>query len=177
MYDIYNDELDEMYKIKKHDNFNLGEGIAPTDPIKTLLGGKFIILNEKVTLRDAIDNIQKQHVGCVLLEKDNKISGIFTERDVVQKIVGKRHNLDKEYVVDYMTLKPDVLHQNDAIGFALNKMIEGGYRHIPIINKSEKPVGIISMQDIINHLGDYFYEDIKNLPPTPLKKQIQREGG
>ena len=76
-----------------------------------------------------------------------------------------------------MTLNPDVLHQNDAIGFALNKMIEGGYRHIPIINKSGKPVGIISMQDIINHLGEYFYEDITNLPPTPLRKQIQREGG
>ena len=40
-----------------------------------------------------------------------------------------------------------------------------------------KPVGIISMQDIINHLGEYFYEDIKNLPPTPLRKQTQREGG
>ena len=177
MYDIYSDELDEMYKIEKHDNLNLGKGITPTDSIKTLLGGKFIVLNENVTLREAIDHIQKQHIGCILLENDDKISGIFTERDVVQKIVGKRHDLDKEYVIDYMTLKPDVLHQNDAIGFALNKMIEGGYRHIPIINKSEKPVGIISMQDIINHLGDYFYEDIKNLPPTPLRKQNHREGG
>ncbi|SVD41405.1 uncharacterized protein METZ01_LOCUS394259, partial [marine metagenome] len=84
---------------------------------------------------------------------------------------------DKECVIDFMTVGPDVLHQNDAIGFALNKMIEGGYRHIPIINTSGKPVGIISMQDIINHLGEYFYEDITNLPPTPLRKQIQREGG
>ena len=177
MYNIYNDELDEMYKTEKHDNLNLGKGITPTDSIKTLLGDKFIVLNENVTLREAIDNIQKQHVGCILLENNDKISGIFTERDVVQKIVGNRHNLSKKYVKDYMTLKPDVLHQNDAIGFALNKMIEGGYRHIPIINKSGKPVGIISMQDIINHLGEYFYEDIKNLPPTPLRKQTQREGG
>lgn len=177
MYDIYSDELDEMYKIKKDDNSNLGKGIAPTDSIKTLLGGKFIVLNENATLREAIDNIQEEHVGCILLENDDKISGIFTERDIVQKIVGNRHDLDKEYVTDYMTIRPDVLHQNDAIGFALNKMIEGGYRHIPITNKSGKPVGVISMQDIINHLGDYFYEDIKNLPPTPLRKQIQREGG
>jgi len=177
MYDIYSDELEEMYKIKKRDNFNLGKGITPTDSIKNLLGNQFIVLNEKVTLRKAIDAIQKQHVGCILLENNNKLSGIFTERDIVQKIVGNRQDLDKEYVNDYMTLKPDVLHQNDAIGFALNKMIEGGYRHIPIINESGAPIGVISMQDIINHLGDYFYEDIKNLPPTPLRKQIQREGG
>ena len=177
MYDIYNDELDEMYNMKKNDNLNLGKGIAPTDSIKTLLGDKFIILNEKVTLREAIDKIQKEHVGCILLENDNKLSGIFTERDIVQKIVGNRHDLEKEYVIDFMTIRPDVLHQYDAIGFALNKMIEGGYRHIPIINESGEPIGVISMQDIINHLGDYFYEDIKNLPPTPLRKQIQREGG
>ena len=56
-------------------------------------------------------------------------------------------------------------------------MVEGGYRHIPIINDKQEPIGVISMQDIINHLGDYFYEDIINLPPEPLRKQIQREGG
>ena len=177
MFDIYDDELDEMYNIKNHDNLNLGKGISPTDSINTLLDGKFIVLNEKVTLREAIDNIQKEHVGCIVLENNNKITGIFTERDIVQKIVGNRHDLKKEYIIDFMTIKPDVLYQNDAIGFALNKMIEGGYRHIPIINESEKPIGVISMQDIINHLGDFFYEDIKNLPPTPLRKQIQREGG
>ena len=139
--------------------------------------GKYFVLNEKVTLGEAIDKIQTEHVGCVLLENNNKISGIFTERDVVQKIVGNRHDLDNEYVKDYMTKAPDVLFQNDAIGFALNKMIEGGYRHIPIINDSGKPIGVISMQDIINHLGDYFYEDIKNLPPHPVRTQRHREGG
>ena len=95
MYDIYSDELDEMYKMKKNETLNLGKGISPKDPIKTLLGDKFIVLNEKVTLRKAIEAIQKQHVGCILLENDDKISGIFTERDIVQKIVGNRHDLEK----------------------------------------------------------------------------------
>ena len=45
-----------MYKIKTNDTFNLGKGISPKDPIKTLLGDKFIVLNEKVTLRETIDN-------------------------------------------------------------------------------------------------------------------------
>ena len=177
MYDVYNDELDEMYKMKKNETLNLGKGISPKDPIKTLLGDKFIVLNEKVTLRKAIEAIRKQHVGCVLLENNNKISGIFTERDIVQKIVGNIHNLENEYVIDFMTQTPDVLRQNDALSFALNKMIDGGYRHIPIINESDKPIGVISMQDIINHLGDYFYEDIKNLPPHPVRTQRHREGG
>ena len=177
MYDVYSDEIDAMYEIKKNDNLDLALGITPQDTIGTLLGEKFIILNEMVSLRDVIENIKIHHIGCVLLENNNEISGIFTERDIVRKIVGNRHNLETEKVKDYMTRNPDVLYKNDLIGFALNKMINGGYRHIPIINEENKPIGIITMQDIINHLGNYFYEDIVNLPPNPIRKQANREGG
>ena len=153
------------------------ELISPNDPLSSLNQEKFIVLNEQASLREAIDNIQKYHIGCILLENDNKITGIFTERDIVQNIVGNRHNLEKECVVDYMTKSPDVLHMQDPIAFALNKMVSGGYRHIPIVDKMAQPIGVIAMQNIINHLGDYFFDDIVNLPPTPLRDQVQREGG
>ena len=177
MYDIYDDELKEMYESKESSGDTLDKGISPNDPLSTLSQEKFIVLNEQATLRDAIDSIQKYHIGCILLENNHKITGIFTERDIVQHIVGNRHNLEKECVADYMTKSPDVLHLQDPIAFALNKMISGGYRHIPIVDKKEKPIGIITMQDIINHLGDYFFDDIVNLPHTPLRDQTQREGG
>ena len=177
MYDIYDDELKEMYESKRKTGITLDKGISPNDPLSTLIQEKFIVLNEQVTLREAIDNMQKYHIGCILLENDHKITGIFTERDIVQHIVGNRHNLEKEYVLDYMTKSPDVLHLQDPIAFALNKMISGGYRHIPIVDDGKKPIGLITMQDIINHLGDYFFDDIVNLPPVPLRDQTQREGG
>ena len=177
MYNVYDDELNEMYESTEKTGITLDKGISPSDPLSSLTQEKFIVLNEQATLRDAIDSIQKYHIGCILLENNHKITGIFTERDIVQHIVGNRHNLDKECVADYMTKSPDVLHLQDPIAFALNKMIAGGYRHIPIVDKQEKPIGIITMQDIINHLGDYFFDDIVNLPHTPLRDQTQREGG
>ena len=177
MYDIYDDELKEMYESKRKTGVTLDKAISPNDPLSSLTQEKFIVLNEQATLQDAIASMQKYHIGCILLENNQKITGIFTERDIVQNIVGNRHNLKKECVVDYMTKSPDVLHFQDPIAFALNKMISGGYRHIPIVDKAKKPIGIIAMQDIINHLGDYFFEDIVNLPPTPLRDQAQREGG
>jgi hypothetical protein len=45
------------------------------------------------------------------------------------------------------------------------------------VDANNKPTGVIAMQDIINHLGNYFFDDIVNLPPTPLRDQTQREGG
>ena len=177
MYDINDDELKEMYEIQGNSEVKLGKAISPNDPLKSLTQEKFILLNEQATLREVIDSLQRFHIGCVLLEKDDKISGIFTERDIVQNIVGNRHNLDEERVVNYMTKTPDTLHSDDPIAFALNKMISGGYRHIPIVDANNKPTGVIAKQDIINHLGNYFFDDIVNLPPTPLRDQTQREGG
>ena len=177
MYDIFDDELKEMYESKRKTGVSLDKAISLNDPLSSLTQEKFVVLNEQATLRDAIASMQKFHIGCILLEKNHKITGIFTERDIVQNIVGNRHNLEKECVADYMTKSPDVLHFQDPIAFALNKMISGGYRHIPIVDKTKKPIGIIAMQDIINHLGDYFFDDILNLPPTPLRDQTQREGG
>ena len=177
MFDIYDDELKEMYESKEQAIKTLDNGISPNDPLSSLRQEKFIVLNERATLREAIDNIQKYHIGCILLQNDKKITGIFTERDIVQNIVGNRHNLEKECVADYMSKSPDVLHLQDPIAFALNKMISGGYRHIPIVDNNKKPIGVIAMENIINHLGDCFFDDIVNLPPTPLRDQAQREGG
>ena len=177
MYDINNDELKEMYENQGSADVKLGKGITPNDPLSSLTQGKFVVLNEHATLREVIDSLQRYHIGCVLIEKNNHISGLFTERDIVQNIVGNRHNLEEEHVVDFMTKSPDTLHGDDPIAFALNKMISGGYRHIPIVDSDKKPTGVITMQDIINHLGEYFFDDIVNLPPTPLRDQTQREGG
>ena len=177
MYDINDDELKEMYENQGKSDILLGKGISPNDSLSSLTQEKFIVLNEQASLREVIDNLQRFHIGCILLENDNKISGIFTERDIVQIIVGNRHNLEETRIVDFMTKSPDTLYREDPIAFALNKMISGGYRHIPIVDENEKPIGVIAMQDIINHLGDYFFDDIVNLPPTPLRDQTQREGG
>lgn len=170
MYDVFDDEIDEMYDQMGKVDSQLAKGISLRDPLGSLTQSKFIVLNEAATLHNAINNIQKESIGCVLLENNHKLTGIFTERDIVQKIVGNRHNLNNENIAKYMTKYPECLHLSDPIAYALNKMITGGFRHIPIVDKKEKPIGVISMQDIINHLGDYFFDHIVNLPPIPSRK-------
>ena len=76
-----------------------------------------------------------------------------------------------------MTYFPESLRNSDSIAFALNRMTEGGYRHIPIVNSRGKPVGLIGILDIVSHLAEYFSQDVLNLPPLPIRKQKQAEGG
>ena len=56
-------------------------------------------------------------------------------------------------------------------------MVSGGYRHVPLVDADKNPLGVVSMQNIINQLGDYFFDEIVNLPPVPLREQSNREGG
>ena len=75
-----------------------------------------------------------------------------------------------------MTNNPEILQSDDSIAFALNKMTNGGFRHVPIIHTKSKEIFVISMQDIINSIGDYYFADILNLPPNPLRSSSHREG-
>jgi len=178
MFDIFDDELKQMFdENKNEEKQNLNIAISLNDSIKKLPKTKFISLQDNTPLAEVINKLQQFSSGCVLLEHDNKISGIFTERDAMKKVLGKRLDLDKELVSDFMTKKPECLRIDDPISFALNKMVSGGYRHVPLIDKEKKPLGVISMQNIINHLGEFFFEEIINLPPKPLRKQTNREGG
>ena len=120
--------------------------------------------------------MQTSHSSCILIINNNKITGIFTERDVITKVVAKNIDLESEKICNYMTKNPETLKSDDSIAFALNKMTNGGFRHVPIIHTKSKEIFVISMQDIINSIGDFYFDDIINLPPKPLRGSSQREG-
>ena len=87
-------------------------------------------------------------------------------------------DMESEKIDNYMTKKPETLTKNDPISYALNKMHIYGIRHIPILNDNGKIHGMISVKDIISHLGNYFGEQIVNLPPNPSQDILDRpEGG
>ncbi|MDP6032817.1 MAG: CBS domain-containing protein, partial [Candidatus Marinimicrobia bacterium] len=73
---------------------------------------------------------------------------------------------------------PETLNAEDPIAFALNKMHVFGIRHIPILNQDQSIYGLISVKDIIAHIGNYFSEQILNLPPQHDRSALDRpEGG
>lgn len=177
MFDVLSDEYQQMEEISKKSKSKLSSAVSLDDPISSLSREDFAKVGENTSLAEIIKILQEKHLACVVIERKDVLIGIFTERDVLNKIVGYKLDLEKEKVSKFMTPTPDKLLLEDSIAFALNKMTDGGYRHIPIVNKAKKTVSVISMQDVINHLGDYFFDEIINLPPKPLRRQHSVEGG
>lgn len=64
-----------------------------------------------------------------------------------------------------MTPDPDCLTIHDGIAVALNRMVEGGYRHVPLVNAEHEPVGILVMRDVVRYVVSFFPTEVLNQPP------------
>jgi len=128
------------------------------------------------SIRDAVQVMNRRGVGCVLVVEDERLVGIFTERDVLRKVVVGR-DLDATPVGAVMTPDPDCLTLDDGIAFALNLMSDGGFRRIPLVDLDGRPAGVVTMRNIVDYIVDLFPHEIRNLPPHPaLGIAREREG-
>ena len=167
------DELHRMYNegsvVKALDSRTF------TEPIKNLKLHKPVEVSPTQHVADAVALMQKHKVGCVLVTEGGKMSGIFTERDVLTRVVGKK-DFEKVQVKDVMTAKPESFEHDDSLAYVLNAMTVGGYRHVPVVDEKGKPVAVLSVRDIMSFIIEHFPEEVLNLPPGPIRKTEQREG-
>lgn len=116
-----------------------------------------LTVSSATTVREAVDTLVKGKQGCVLVVDNDELSGIFSERDLLNKVSEDISGLDRP-VSDFMTRNPEMLTKLDSIAYALHTMDLGGYRHIPISNKAGKAIGIVSIRDILRFLCVRFAE-------------------
>ncbi|MFL5756001.1 MAG: cyclic nucleotide-binding/CBS domain-containing protein [Chloroflexota bacterium] len=98
----------------------------------------------------AIRRMHADGLDCLLVCEGDRLVGIFTDRDAVAKVAGKR--LDSFDVRDFMTPDPVVLRADDTLAVAIHKMAVGGFRHIPIID-GDRPVGVVAAPDVFRRIA------------------------
>ena len=111
--------------------------------------------------------MNEHRIGCVLVVEAGRLVGIFTERDVLTKVVTAGRDIDTTPVGEVMTRDPECLTLDDGIAYALNMMSVGGFRHIPLVDADGYPTGMVAMRDIVDYIVDLFPEEVLNLPPSP----------
>ena len=146
-------------------------------PLSVLPPSEPVLVESPASVLEAVHLMRDRHAGCVLIVRAGKLKGIFTDRDVVARVVAAGLDPSKIAVRRVMTADPETLRSTDSIAFALNLMSLGGYRHIPLVDKSGTPVGTVSVKDIVGYLVGFFPKSVINLPPAPRANYArQREG-
>jgi CBS domain-containing protein len=104
------------------------------------------------SLLECIETMRSRRIGSILIiDPVGKVLGIFTERDCLMKVTGKVSDLSVP-VSDYMTPHPVCERPDASLAFALNLMSNGGFRHIPIVDQDNMPIGIVSIKDMVDHI-------------------------
>ena len=182
MYDDFHlmSEDEEWYEGLESDDeeSEMSEAVKIQDPISSLGLEPPLVVEIGTNMKNALNSLQQEKQNCLLITDNNKLKGILTERDILLKITGKGFDLDLVTVDEFMTEDPEYLTPEDPLAYALNKMHIGGFRHVPIVDDLMKPVGLISISNIISTIADYFSMEIINLPPLErIVDSKMQEGG
>lgn len=110
-------------------------------------GRKLVSAAKNDTVRTACRLMADEKVGAMLVMDGDKLAGIFTERDALVKVLVGNLDPDKTKLADVMVRNPQTVRAVQPIAFALLVMVEGGFRHVPVVNDDGKVVGMISSRD------------------------------
>jgi CBS domain-containing protein len=105
--------------------------------------------------------------GAVLVEDAGALVGIFTERDLLNRVDYSDALWSHLVVGDVMTPHPMVIRPDDSLSEALRRLTAGHRRHLPIVDDRGRVLGLISVRDILSYIAERYPEDMMNLPPHP----------
>jgi CBS domain-containing protein len=126
------------------------------------------------SVADAVALMRERKVGCVLVCDGRQIVGIFTERDLVRRVLATNRPLSLP-IAECMTPDPVTVQPREPIGAAVKCMQKGGYRHLPVVVDG-RPIGILSVKRVVNYLVSHFPGTVYNLPPRSNGAPPKREG-
>jgi CBS domain-containing protein len=124
-------------------------------------------VSPETTVAEAVHAMVSHRQGCVLVTENDRLLGIFTERDVLTRVVAEEHDPKSTVVRDVMSRDPETLTADEMIAFAMNFMDVGGYRHVPLVDHDGNPKGVVSVRDVLRYLAEFFPEEVLTVPPRP----------
>lgn len=149
---------------------------ARQDSVSSMETDDYVCITPATPLRNAIETMKQDEGGCAIVcAEDGSVVGIFTERDLLTKVVGQDADLNGP-VSNWMSPVVATLTPEATIGDAVSIMNEKGYRNIPLV-KGGKLVGSISVFDVISYLAESYPQTTMNLPPNPAQVMDSTDGG
>jgi CBS domain-containing protein len=121
------------------------------DRVGAMVHAPPLVVDESTTVDEAIQLLVRERIGCVIVVRDEKVVGIFSERDALMRIGEQIDECRQRPVRDFMTESPESLAETDKLAFALHKMDIGHFRHVPIL-RDGRLHGVISVRDILRYL-------------------------
>jgi CBS domain-containing protein len=115
--------------------------------VREVMREELLTVGPTTTVIDAARRMFGRRVGSALVVRAGTVEGIFTERDIMRSLAGVADSGRGSHVEKWMTRTPVTISPEATVGQALDLMLGGGFRHLPVM-EDKRLVGIVSMRDL-----------------------------
>nr|CCA17136.1 myosin 29 putative [Albugo laibachii Nc14] len=156
----------------QHNTHNSTRSVAHLRPSKALT------VSESLTVFQAAELMQRNRTSAVLVVcDDSALSGIFTDTDTAQRVLGRGLDPSATLIGAVMTPKPKFVTLEDSAMDALDMMVTGVFRHLPVVSKEGQVVGILNvarcLYDAIQQMERLASDLQKELAHTPADAHVR----
>jgi len=142
-------------------------------PVRMLARAHPLQVPGNASVLDVVQQMAERSSGSALIVEESRLVGIFTERDLLERVVCTGLDPKVTKVGQVMTSTPEVLPATASIAQALRLLAQGHYRHAPLVDNAGRPAGMLSTGHVIGFVSDTFPKEIMNAPESvePIHEQ------
>ena len=132
----------------------------PQRAIRAIIGDQNpVTTSSDITVAAAARLMKQNRIGALLVVDGGRLAGIFTERDLLFRVVAEGRDPSATRISEVMTRNPRTIDPDRPFGHALHLMYEGGFRHVPVVEDT-RPIGMVSTRDALGPDLQQFIADL-----------------
>jgi signal-transduction protein with cAMP-binding, CBS, and nucleotidyltransferase domain len=129
----------------------LGQGLSETQTVGEIMSGQVLTVDEGCSISESTELMMRNNSSAVVVTQEQRSKGIFTERDLMKRVINKVSDITKTPVRDVMTVPLISMPRTTHIGEVLAEMYRRDIRNMPVQGDREELLGIVSMPDVLRY--------------------------
>ncbi len=122
-----------------------------------------VTVSSNASVMDAINAMEEATVGAVVVVDEGVIKGMFTERDVMSRVVLKKKTPGQTLIADVMTSPVLTISEDSSPDDALKTMWERHFRHLPVVDANGKVMAMISIRHLLHLKVENLTQELDSL--------------
>jgi CBS domain-containing protein len=117
-------------------------------------------MTKSTTVSEACRVMNREKVGALAVVEEGKLSGIFTYRDLVDRVILEKRDPETTKLEEVMTTEVETLRVDGRYGDALRVMVDKDYTYVPILGEEGKFAGMLSLRGLLEHKIDHLANEL-----------------
>lgn len=124
-------------------------------PVAALETQPYVSVSPDTSVAEAMSMLVGEDIACLLVEENGRLMGVFSDRDVLDRVALEYSDVKDDPVSSLMSADPVFVRDTDSSATALTVMAVNGFRHVPVLDTSDKLIGIVSPRRVTDFLRKY----------------------